>query len=470
MGNRRVPSLGGRCRVRADFIIFSIVLFVTAEYALRPRASHPSHENTSIDTESLTIAKEKHDGNQGESSKAFTPNTRLSEQYIGSEHKSMSEKEDIIRLHAYLHSLQFPKSCENRGLVHWAGGFSGYGSQISILLRTFVNAVIGGYTTIVGGGYHGKHSYVSRERCNNRTITGCIYKELSSCYRPIRGTRRVVVDPEDCRGWTPGNFTKIASNAGIMRGYPINWYVSQMLRWLMTPNEALRIEINRLVSKHYPDQPKYTWKMPPAGSGIPPGRLNLTLCVHVRHGDRKESSQYPDSKYAAVINQAVMSHGFGRVEMMSDDPVSYTNLQKLVKVPISFLPLSYFAVVNYTGSRQHAANIVWERQIYNRSNGVTWDEGLLFSAIFEIWTQKCDGLIGNFKSSFPSILYFLRMAYKPYDFVFDMDRGTGPSICINHMAPLPWGHLTDPFGRSIQDIKAKGWGGVPKWNEETRWW
>eukprot|EP00466_Bigelowiella_natans_P014391 jgi/Bigna1/85274/estExt_fgenesh1_pg.C_30122 len=233
----------------------------------------------------------------------------------------------------------------------------------------------------------------------------------------------------------------------------------------MTPNEDLQKHIDIFREKFFP-------------------RISgeKSLCVHVRHGDRKESKQYPDEhrksvrshtvqsplefemiKYAAIVNQAIYTHGFNRIYLMSDDPESYKNLRALIRPPISTIPQEYFAVVNYTGNRQHAANIVWERQKYDPEKGVSWDEALLFSAIFELWIENCEGLIGNFKSSFPSIMFFLRLADSPFEFHYDMDKGGTPSLCLNHMAPLPMGHITDIHGVKILGNSSTGWKSKPLW-------
>jgi len=352
-------------------------------------------------------------------------------------------------LFEYMFKLQFPETCRGKKLVQWPGGFSGYGSQISILFRSFVNGMLSGHTTVVGHGYHGRHPYVARARCPKRTITECVYRKLSNC--SARDGPRLDSDSEDCSGWTMDAFNALGVRAGLKNKHSIFWYTSKMLRWLLEPNAALRAEVQRQRSKHFRNTGE------------------KTICVHIRHGDRKESAQYGDEEYAAVINQAMYNYGFERIWMMSDDPKSYENIPALAHLPVEYLPLEYFAVVNYTGTRQHAANIVKDSQKYNPAEGITWDEALLFSAMFEIWVENCEGFIGNFKSSFPTLIYFLRQASKPFEFHFDMDKGTTPSVCMNHMHRLPMGHITHHRSGGVRGNSSTGWGKIPVWLQQ-KWW
>lgn len=361
---------------------------------------------------------------------------------IASASAPASSDPDVERFVAYMQRLQFPERCQ-KDFVGWGGSFAGYGSQIGMLFRHFINGLLLGKTTVVAPGYHGKHPYVSRKRCKKALIKGCVYGELSNCTLR-RGRRIKAPDPSECDTWTRRAFNDMGERAGLAKRHSIDWYARHALRWLLDPLPELEAFTTQLGDKHFSHTEK-------------------TLCVHVRRGDRKESAQYRNEEYAAVINQATFLHGFGRVFLMSDDPHAQETIPKLIRLPVGSIPLDYFAVVNYSmpRGRQHAANIVFERQKYDPERGVTWDEALLFSGIFELWAKRCDGLVGNFKSSFPSIIYYLKQ--DPFEFFYDMDKGAQPSVCMNHMSQLPRGHLTHPFSGQVQGTDATGWAKKPIW-------
>jgi len=331
---------------------------------------------------------------------------------------------DSEKFQKYLERIQHSTSCER--VFVWNGHVAGLGSQINVLVNSFLSSIFHERTFIGSVAYT---QYVNPKRCRTVSIDGCLIEPLSSCkiedmlsktlakqwleekrtpelrdrvYAELQVMfPSIAVDSYSCHAVS--DFKRIAKRAGLSKVYGEHWFYMEAFRFIYKPVSIVTQTVIKLEQM----------------MGIVRGKLPI-VGVHWRGGDKTSSyrtSNHTMEEYVVAVRERALVLGAKTVFLSSnveiDTQIKFVNLIEKDNSGIRVVDVPFNLSKTLDSADKQALHLelnydddewVVEKHVLD---GAQFDEGLLLMATLELFAM-CDDFVGSLGSNMARITYQIK--------------------------------------------------------------